>query len=66
MVNIVAEQIDPNSSIMISHAMCLEDAQEFAQNLKSKLDIEPIITDLTQVIGCHTGPGLVAVFFFKK
>ena len=66
MENIVAEQIDENSSIMITHAMCLQEAQEFAENLKSRLNKQPIITDLTQVIGCHTGPGLIAVFFFKK
>ena len=48
---------------MISHAECFEEAQMLANNLKFSLGVEPIVTDLTQVIGCHTGPGLLAVFF---
>ena len=48
---------------MISHAECLDDAQELANSIKTTLGVEPIITDLTQVIGSHTGPGLLALFF---
>lgn len=61
--NIVKEKIADKSHVMISHAECLEEAQELANNLKYSLNVEPIITDLTQVIGSHTGPGLLAVFF---
>lgn len=64
MSNIVAQKISDKKYVMISHAECLSDAEDLANNLKMTLGVEPIITDLTQVIGCHTGPGLIAVFFF--
>ena len=64
--NIVQEKIADKRNVMISHAECLEEAQILANNLKNSLGIEPIVTDLTQVIGCHTGPGLLAVFFVGK
>ena len=66
MVEIVASQIAQDSKVMIAHAMCLSDAEDFAEKVKAKIGVEPLITDLTQVIGCHTGPGLLAVFFFHK
>lgn len=64
--NIVKEKIADNKYLLIAHADCLDEANNFANNLKSSLNIEPIVTDLTQVIGCHTGPGLLAVFFIGK
>ena len=64
--NIVTEKLLDKRYVMISHAECLEEAQELAKNLKETFNVEPIVTDLTQVIGCHTGPGLLAVFFVGK
>ncbi len=64
MVDIVNKKITDKKRVIIAHADCENDATTFAENLKSKLGIEPIVTELTQVIGCHTGPGLLAVFFF--
>ena len=66
MENIVKEKIADKKYVLIAHADCLNEANNFANNLKSSLNIEPIVTDLTQVIGCHTGPGLLAVFFIGK
>ncbi len=66
MVNIATEKIADKKYVMISHAECLDEAQELANTLKETLDVKPIITDLTQVIGCHTGPGLIALFFIGK
>ncbi len=66
MANIVAEKIADKTQVFIAHAVCEEDAKNFANILKDTLDIEATITDLTQVIGCHTGPGLLAVFFIGK
>ena len=63
---ICAEKIADKKYVFINHAVCLEDAQMLANQLKEELGVEPIITDLTQVIGCHTGPGLLALFFFGK
>lgn len=64
--NIVTEKISDKRYIMISHAECLDEAQDLAKTIKETFNVEPIITDLTQVIGCHTGPGLLAVFFIGK
>lgn len=66
MADIVVDKIDDKKYIYIAHAVCEKDAQLLADELKTRLDIDPIITDLTQVIGCHTGPGLVAVFFLGR
>ena len=43
-----------------------DEADDFAKQLNDMLGVDPIVTDLTQVIGCHTGPGLLAVFFIGK
>ena len=64
--NIITEKLSDKKHIMISHAECFEDAQYLSNNIKQSFGVEPIITDLTQVIGSHTGPGLLAVFFIGK
>lgn len=66
MANIVAEKIADKKHVLIAHAVCENDAKEFATILKETVDVDAVITDLTQVIGCHTGPGLLAVFFIGK
>ena len=66
MVSIVNEKISNTKHLLITHAVCEDEAKEFAKSLKETLNVDPIITDLTQVIGCHTGPGLLAVFFIGK
>lgn len=66
MANIVTEKIADKRYVMISHAECEEEARDLAKTLKETFNVEPIITELTQVIGCHTGPGLLAVFFVGK
>ena len=64
--SIVTQKISDKQYVMISHAECEEEAKELSKNLNETLGVKPIITDLTQVIGCHTGPGLLAVFFVGK
>ena len=66
MANIVKEKIADKKHVLITHTECFDEAKAFATTLKESLNVEPIITDLTQVIGCHTGPGLLAVFFIGK
>ncbi len=66
MLDIVKEKIADKKYVFIAHAVCKDEAKEFAKQLKDSLDVNPIVTDLTQVIGCHTGPGLLAVFFIGK
>ena len=64
--DIVADKIVDKQYVYIAHAVCEGEAQALANELKNRLSVEPVVTDLTQVIGCHTGPGLIAVFFFGK
>ncbi len=66
LAKIVAEKIADKNIVFINHAVADTEAKELADNLRATLGVQPIITDLTQVIGCHTGPGLVAVFFIGK
>ena len=65
-VNICKQKIADTKYVYIAHAVASEDANRVAEMLKQEINVEPIITDLTQVIGCHTGPGLIALFFFGK
>lgn len=59
--------LDYSGKCFISHSECLEDAKEVARlveekfkNLDGKVEIFPI----GAVIGSHTGPGTVALFFW--
>lgn len=58
---------EKNTPIFISHADCREDAQHLAdmieQNHGGKVTH---ITDIGPVIGSHTGPGAIALFFIGK
>ena len=65
-VNICKQKIADTKYVYIAHAVAIEDARRVADMLKQELGVEAVITDLTQVIGCHTGPGLIALFFFGK
>ena len=50
----------------ISHSDCLEDAQEVARLVGEKIPAlkgKVEISDIGTVIGAHTGPGTVALFF---
>ena len=56
---------DPGSQTMyISHSACQEDAQFVADEVKKRYGVkEVIINSIGPVIGAHTGPGCVALFF---
>lgn len=63
--HVQAEAVDPQKQVMfINHADCEEDAQYLADMLKRQLQVpEVYINTLGPVIGSHTGPGLLVVFF---
>lgn len=66
-LELVEKGIDPNYNdyLIISHSDCLEKAQKFGDNLKEKYNFKEIIyTTIGTTIGAHTGPGLVAIFFY--
>lgn len=53
-----------NDIVMISHGDALEDATLVRNMIRERFGIENImINDLGPVIGAHTGPGLIALFF---
>ena len=60
--------MDPaNGTIFISHSDCEKDVEELAKLLKSKYDATvDVVTDIGPVIGAHTGPGAIAIFFVGK
>lgn len=57
--------IEPATQLMaICHGDCLEDATGLAERLKTELSVpEVIISPTGAVIGAHSGPGTLAVFF---
>ncbi len=62
------ETMDPaEQTVYISHGDCLEDAEELASILKERYGIaDPLITYVDPVIGAHSGPGTLALFFYDK
>ncbi len=55
---------EKNDMVMISHGDALEDAMFVRDKIKERFGIEDVmINDLGPVIGAHTGPGLIALFF---
>ena len=57
--------IDPASqTVFITHGDCLEDAEYVAQEVKERFGVkEVVINYVDPVIGAHSGPGTMALFF---
>lgn len=56
-----------NSTMFISHGDCLEDAEYLAKLLKEKYGVKEVrISYVGAVIGSHSGPGTVALFFLGE
>lgn len=57
--------IDPASqTVFISHGDCIEDAEYLAGRVKNELGVRDIfISYVGPVIGAHSGPGTLALFF---
>ena len=60
--------IDPqNQTIFIGHGDCLEDAQYLAQLIKEGCGYKDVIIDYVgPVIGAHSGPGTIALFYIGR
>ena len=53
-----------NSTMFISHGDCREDAEYLARQLREKCGVkEVVISYVGAVIGSHSGPGTLALFF---
>lgn len=56
-----------SGDIFISHGDCITDAQYLADLLKARYNANvTLITDVGTVIGAHSGPGTLALFFVGK
>ena len=56
-----------NSTMFISHGDCIEDARYLEQILKEKYGVKQVyINYVGAVIGSHSGPGTLALFFMGK
>ncbi|MBP5313715.1 MAG: DegV family protein [Eggerthellaceae bacterium] len=51
-------------TVFISHGDCIEDANYVAEEIKNRFGVKDIyINYVDPVIGCHSGPGTLALFF---
>ena len=56
-----------NGKVYISHSDSLKDAEELASIIETKYGAKTqLITDVGPVIGAHSGPGTIALFFVGK
>ena len=53
-----------NSTMFICHGDCLQDAEYLAKQVKEKYGVKEVLIGYTgAVIGSHSGPGTLALFF---
>lgn len=67
--SILSEYLDvlKNQTLFILHGNCLENANTLKNYLSSELNLNNIkIMDLDAIIGCHTGPSILAVIYLDK
>ena len=65
--NLVVNTIDETYGYcFIAHANCLEDALSMKEKIENGSNVKPVVVNLGPVIGCHSGPGTLAVFFVGK
>lgn len=67
MVDKYEQNYDENYNYcLISHADCLEDATYIKEQIVRLRNINCTLTNLGPIIGCHSGPGTIALFFISK
>ena len=53
-----------NDTVFISHGDCIEDARYLERKLKEECGVKEVVTNyIGAVIGSHSGPGTLALFF---
>ena len=56
-----------DQTMIISQACCREEAEQLRQSILAEFHPrELLIVDLGPIIGAHTGPGLMALFFLAE
>ena len=66
LANICSSKIAYKKYLYVAHAVCEDEAKIVANFVNDQIGVMPQIVDLTQVIGSHTGPGLISIFFIGK
>ena len=68
LVDKYTELVDPDfERIFISHGDCIEDAEYLASRIEAEHGVKAeIITYVGSVIGAHSGPGTLALFFVSR
>lgn len=61
--SVISQITDPTTPVRISHGDCEEDALFVANYLKEKAGLPSEIRMIDTVLGSHTGPGVMTVFF---
>ena len=63
----VAEMGNRPVHLAALHAAALGEAEDVAERIADRANVvEKVVTEVTPVIGAHTGPGLVGVAFFRE
>jgi DegV family protein with EDD domain len=53
--------------VAVVHAAAEEDARNLLDQIEASADVvESVVTEVTPVVGVHTGPGLVGIAFFSE
>ena len=56
-----------NQTIYISHGDCIDDAEYLIAEIKKRVPIKDVVVNYVDlVVGTHSGPGTVALFFLGK
>lgn len=69
LIEVMLQEIEhPEEQIIgISHAHCFEDAKAFADEIRTQVNVQDIIiSEIGCVVGSHTGPGTIALFYRKS
>lgn len=69
LVNKMKESYDPTMSktVFISHGDCLEDANKLKEMIEKEIDCNvELVNFVGPVIGAHSGPNTIALFFFAN
>ena len=67
LVEHMVKTADPKEgqTIFISHGNAQEDAEYVAKQVKAKMKVKDVVISMIgPVIGSHSGPGTIALFFF--
>lgn len=53
-----------SQTVFVAHADCVEDAEYAAEQIKTRYGVKKIVINyIDQVIGSHSGPGTLAIFY---